>query len=516
MTSWSHGYVSDIEYLPGFYPDQTPGHLQLACILNGYEPPLSAQNFRYCELGCGQGTTASVIAAANPLAHVIAIDFNPAQIARAKRRASDYGLTNIDFLELSFEELKNDTKLRDFDIVSLHGVWSWISQSDRDAIVGFLAGAVKPGGLVSLSYNCMPGWTSLLPFQRMLLEHSRLTKSRSDQRVVNSLEFIEKLEKLGCQTVGNKEFFARFQSKNKIRNEHDHAVYLAHEYLNENWEPLYHIDTARMLEPAKLNFIASATLLDNFSDLMLTPEQREILDAIPPGAMREMAKDYFVNRPFRRDIYIRGAQKVSDARRNELLGRIGLASIIDNSTPKFTINTPAGEATLPEKKYQPIFDALNSRPHSIQEIDLMLKALEFEQTPSMVEIAGILVGTGQAVALPWGLNVPNSFSTTLYNRRVVETVVNQEMSMVALASPLSSSGMNINAVEAVVYGLSSAGVNDDDLLSQSLDQLSHSSYPIAIDGKIVDEPEEIANSLKAGVEWSIKNRLPLWKQLKMI
>ena len=43
MTSWSNGYVSDIEYLPGFYADQTPGHLQLACLIKGFEPPLSSQ-----------------------------------------------------------------------------------------------------------------------------------------------------------------------------------------------------------------------------------------------------------------------------------------------------------------------------------------------------------------------------------------------------------------------------------------------------------------------------------------
>ena len=516
MTSWSHGYVSDVEYLPGFYADQTPGHLQLACILNGFEPPLSTRHFRYCELGCGQGTTASIIAAANPLAHITAIDFNPAQIARAQRRARDFGLTNVEFLEQSFEELTNAANLTDFDIISLHGVWSWISQSDRDAIVSFLARAVKPGGLVSLSYNCMPGWTSLLPFQRMLLEHSRLTKTRSDQRVVNSLEFIEKLEQLGCQTVGNKEFFARFQSKNKIRTEQDHAVYLAHEYLNENWQPLYHIDTAQMLEPAKLNFIGSATLLDNFSDLMLTPEQRKIIDTVPPGAMREMTKDYFVNRPFRRDIYIRGAQKISDARRNELLGRIGLASIIDNATPKFSINTPAGEAKLPEAKYQPIFDALNLRPHSCLELDQMLEALSFEQRPSMVEIAGILVGTGQAVPLPWGLDVEQDFSALFFNKNIVETVVSQETSVVALASPLSSSGLNINAVEAVIYKLKVSGVRDDCLQPEAIKFLSRSSQPIAIDGKIVTDPEEIAASLREGVEWSINHRLPLWKHLKMI
>ena len=40
MTDWTQGYVSDIEYLPGFYVDQTPAHLVAACLLRGVEPPV--------------------------------------------------------------------------------------------------------------------------------------------------------------------------------------------------------------------------------------------------------------------------------------------------------------------------------------------------------------------------------------------------------------------------------------------------------------------------------------------
>jgi len=516
MTSWSNGYVSDIEYLPGFYADQTPGHLQLACLIKGFEPPLSSQSFTYCELGCGQGTTASIIAAANPLAHVVAIDFNPAQIARAKRNALEYGLTNIEFLELSFEELASINSLKDFDIVSLHGVWSWIAHNDREAIVSFLKKGVRPGGLVSLSYNSMPGWTSILPFQRMLLEHSRLNNDRSDKRVVGSLDFIEKIQQLGCQTVGDTKFFGRFRSSNKMRTEDDHAVYLAHEYLNENWQPLYHADTARMLEPAKLNFVASATLLDNFSDLMLTPEQKKVADLLPQGTMRETIKDYFVNRPFRRDIFIRGAQKISDARRDKLLGKMGLASIVALEAVKLTINTPAGEATLPDSQYNPIFQALATRPRSLKEISEHLKQSNLEKIPSMVEIAGILVGTGQAIPLPWGLDLKSNFSTLLFNRKVVAPIIAREASVVALASPLASSGLNFNAIEAIIYHLASSGLGDNELDSHALDLLSNEPNPIAIDGKIVSDPEEIKSSLRAGIKWSIENRIPLWKELLML
>lgn len=515
MTSWSHGYVSDIEYLPGFYPDQAPGHLQLACLIRGVEPPLKSKSFTYCELGCGQGTTANLIAAANPQAKIVAIDFNPAHIARARSNAAEFGLDNIEFLELSFDELNSYNNLSNFDMITLHGVWSWISNQDRQAIVNFLKNAVRPGGLVSISYNCMPGWTSILPFQKMILEYSRLTVERSDKRVVRSLDFIESLQKSGCQSVGDEKFFGRFRSSNKMRTEQDHAVYLAHEYLNENWEPLYHVDTVRLLQAAKLNFVSSATMLDNFSDLMLTPEQKEIADQVAQGPMRELIKDYFVNRPFRRDIFIRGAQYISDRRRDELLRQFALALTVDASDVKLTINTPAGEARLPENQYMPIFEALSKRPHTLVELTETLKENSHKK-PSMVEISGILVGTNQALPLPWGLKHELNLITSKYNQKVIKPIIDREVSAVAIASPLAGSGINLNAIEAIVYHVSRTTNDSDKILRDSLGILAAAPNPIIIDGEEITEKQDIISSLKDGVIWTIQKRIPVWKNLGIL
>jgi hypothetical protein len=46
--------------------------------------------------------------------------------------------------------------------------------------------------------------------------------------------------------------------------------------------------------------------------------------------------------------------------------------------------------------------------------------------------------------------------------------------------------------------------------------LSNEPNPIAIDGKIVSDPEEIKSSLSDGIRWSIENRIPLWKELMML
>jgi hypothetical protein len=56
MDNWADGYVSDIEYLDGWYAEQMPPHLDIACLLRATEPPVEAgEPFLYCELGCGVG-----------------------------------------------------------------------------------------------------------------------------------------------------------------------------------------------------------------------------------------------------------------------------------------------------------------------------------------------------------------------------------------------------------------------------------------------------------------------------
>ena len=65
MKSWTGDYVCDVEYTVGFYPDQSASALSFVALLNGYDaPPLG--RFAYCELGCGMGLTANILAAANP------------------------------------------------------------------------------------------------------------------------------------------------------------------------------------------------------------------------------------------------------------------------------------------------------------------------------------------------------------------------------------------------------------------------------------------------------------------
>ena len=147
----------------------SPGSASVAA-LNGFAPP-PAEDFDYCELGSGNGDTTATLAAACPRARFVGVDINPEHVAFARGLARRGGLGNVRFLERDFEALARDA-LPDFDFVTAHGLLSWISPAKRRALIAFAAAKLKPGGLLYVSYNALPGWAAVEPLRRLMLESS--------------------------------------------------------------------------------------------------------------------------------------------------------------------------------------------------------------------------------------------------------------------------------------------------------------------------------------------------------
>ena len=139
MPDWGSGYVTDTAYVHDFCRVQTPAMLSFAALAKDVATPGGhGEALAYCDLGCGQGFTANVVAAANPGTRVFAADFNPTHIAGARSLAQTAGLKNIEFHEADFAELLNDPSVPEFDIICMHGVYSWISAENRQTIVAFI------------------------------------------------------------------------------------------------------------------------------------------------------------------------------------------------------------------------------------------------------------------------------------------------------------------------------------------------------------------------------------------
>src|SRR5262245_53264989 len=86
-SDWTDGYIADIAYTDGYYVELAPVHLNYVALLNGCSPRPIDRPFNYLELGCGNGHTVTLLAAAYPQAKFYGVDINPAHVATARRWA---------------------------------------------------------------------------------------------------------------------------------------------------------------------------------------------------------------------------------------------------------------------------------------------------------------------------------------------------------------------------------------------------------------------------------------------
>jgi len=329
MSGWGGGYVTDITYTAGWYRQQSPAMMALACLLGGVAADLPGPDdpVQYMELGCGQGLSAMLLAASNPSWRVTAVDFNPAHIASAREWAAAGGLNNIEFIEANLTTMAEDPAgraLPQMDFVSLHGVWSWVPPAVQAGIVRLIGDKLRPGGVMHVSYNSLPGWGAALGMQRVLRSVGQQSGWRSDRQAEQGLKFVHELYDAEATQ------FRRSSMVKAVldRIESFPPQYLSHEYMNENWQPCYLADVAAAFAGAKMEWVASSQLPENFNDLMLTEAQRKLAQRFDDPLLRELIKDVCVERTLRHDVFVRGARRISSAARDAALNELSIALAI--------------------------------------------------------------------------------------------------------------------------------------------------------------------------------------------
>ena len=126
MTPDLNGYATDIPYLRDFKPPLAPAWLDHVALVGGAEPPARNAGFAWCDLGCGQGVTANILAATHPRGTFHAIDAMPAHVDHARRLAGEAGIPNIAFHCVDFAaalDLVGDDKLTFLKACGLSLVW---------------------------------------------------------------------------------------------------------------------------------------------------------------------------------------------------------------------------------------------------------------------------------------------------------------------------------------------------------------------------------------------------------
>lgn len=452
MTDWNDGYVSDISYVGGIYREQTPAHLDAACLVVGVAPPVpQGAPYTYCELGCGLGDTAIAVAAGNPHARVWAFDYNPKHVALGRAVVERTGLANVELAERSFEELATSRPddLPLFDYVVLHGVWSWISPANQAHIVTFLRRHLRIGGLVCVSYNAMPGWAGRVGLQKLLYEAGRAAGGSSDHRIREALSILRRLADTGCGVIDDP---ALRDLENHLQ--HGRSAYLSHEFLNVHWRPAFQSEVAGAMAGAKLTYAASANILDNFPQFCIRPEQIAVVASLPPE-LRQIAEDAYCGRAFRRDVYIRGSRLLSTHERAERIGAQRVALVIPPKAVSLKMYIPAGEATLDGDFYGPAFATLSRGEAKLADLRAVAGMV-----PAWEEMLGVLIGCRHTMVAPNAPDLEASRAVRQFNRTRLALYAD-EGQLAWLVGARIGSAIPIGLDDALVYEVVAAAEERD-------------------------------------------------------
>lgn len=483
------GYVTDIAYVPGFYPQMAPVSLRHVAALNGVVPPATSAGFRYLELGCGLGRSFTTLAAADPRGEFIGVDLNPDHTAAAARDIAAGGLANARVITGDFASLPHD--LGEFEFIALHGVFSWVAPDVREQILDVARRHLAPGGLLLVSYNALPGWAHLQPIRGILRQYAALRQGDSGQRIRDALAYLV--------------FLRDRQAKYFLDNPHASAYldglvtqdvrYLVHEYLNEHWTSFYFADVAEMFGRAELTFVGSQPLHTNFWDLCVRPEFQELFRTTRDRLVTEAHKDFCANTAFRWDVYAKAPRPLGD-----LAGRLAAADDLQFRVARpgtrlpFQSNLGVVTSTVDGPLYQGLLDVLAAGSLPLSKIitdarftatppDDLVRAVDAGVALGLFDVSAGHVPGGEAAAGDGRWTIPHPF-----NRAVVAAdALGGRPS--ALACERTGTGFVIGDLDAALVAETAAG-GVAGLADRLTSRLAASGRTLQRDGKPVNDPAE--------------------------
>jgi methyltransferase-like protein/protein-L-isoaspartate O-methyltransferase len=176
------------------FPLSHPSHLAAIGRLLGMQPT-AVDQCRVLELGCASGSNLVPMAYALPRSQFVGVDLSARQVADGKEFAAAVGLTNVELLQLDIRTAAE--RLRDvgpFDYVIAHGIYSWVPDPVKDALLAKTRRLLAPNGIAYVSYNCYPGCQARDMLRQMCQYHGRKSSGLREY-AAETRKFLEFLRK---------------------------------------------------------------------------------------------------------------------------------------------------------------------------------------------------------------------------------------------------------------------------------------------------------------------------------
>jgi SAM-dependent methyltransferase len=228
-----------------------PDNLATIAHLFGLSPP-PIESARVLELGCAGAGNLAPMAANLPGTRFVGVDNSHRQIESGNRLLASLNLDNVTLHPMGIEEVTPE--LGEFDYIICYGVYSWVPEAIRDAVLRVCKQNLAPNGIAQVSYNIFPGWHEAGMLRDMLRYHCGAVEDPAG-RVGKAWELLHLMRSLAETYDDTRRAF--------LIDEHDRLsrlsdAYLFYEYLEGENHPCYFHEFVAAAGRHGLQYVANA------------------------------------------------------------------------------------------------------------------------------------------------------------------------------------------------------------------------------------------------------------------
>ena len=280
-----------LPYPPLSFPATHPARLAAIGRIFGLNTADPARA-RVLELGCGSGINLIAQAQLFPEAEFVGIDTSSTQIATGVEAAAAAGTDRVRLICGDVAEIGGD--FGQFDYIVTHGLFSWVPEPVKDAVLRISRDNLRPDGIAYISYNCLPGWRMRGALRDMMLMH---TAGINDlpAKVAQGKALIKFLAECCSEGSPYGEFLR--QQLQMLANVDD--SYVAHEFLAGENDAMYFVDFVKKAAEHRLAYLSDADVSSMVS-ANLPPQAAQTLRSLNFDLFStEQYMDFVRNRTFR-------------------------------------------------------------------------------------------------------------------------------------------------------------------------------------------------------------------------
>jgi methyltransferase-like protein/trans-aconitate methyltransferase len=286
----------EVLYPGGVFPQTHPNRLATVAYLRGVNPA-PVNRCRVLELGCGVGANLTPMACHLPESEFIGIDLARRPVASGNAFINELGLRNIQLQAMDIRDA-NRARFGQFDFIIAHGVYSWVTQPVREAILAICNEMLNPHGVAYISYNAYPGGHLRDLIRTMMHFHTSQMKDFGEK--VGQARGIVKFV---AESVPKPDYYVA-----AVRAQFDRISKYAdsgffHDDLGEVNQPFYFYEFHSDAERHGLQFVGEASA-NELQPGRFTPQVMDRMAELQaaPEFVREQYKDFIRGTAFRQTL----------------------------------------------------------------------------------------------------------------------------------------------------------------------------------------------------------------------